>query len=143
MKDKKLSSFDKKVLIFVAVFLVAVYSLVAFICYTGDIEFLISENELQISADYWADYSLSFSDIENIEYTETDYKGSRKGGFGSPRLSMGAFQNSEHGSYTRYSYTKCLSGIIITEKDGDILVISKQSPEETFDFYNKLKTHSL
>lgn len=140
MKDKKLSSFDKKVLIFVAVFLVAVYSFVAVINYTGDIVFLISEDTIQIKADYWSDYSIAFSDIDKIEYKQTDDKGKRKGGFGSPRLSMGSFRNDEYGDYIRYSYTKCKSGIIITKKDGDILVISMPLETETFDFYQNLKT---
>ncbi len=140
MKDKKLSSFDKNVTIFVAIFLIVIFSAVIIITNTGKIDFTVSEEKLEISSPYWSDYSVSLSDIESIEYTETDSKGSRTYGFGSAKLLMGAFENGTYGEYTRYSYTKCKSGIIITKKNGDILIISKQSPEETFDFYNEMKT---
>lgn len=143
MKNKKLSSFDKKVLIFVAFFIVAVYSFVAVINYTGDIDFLISEDTIQINTDYWSDYSIAFSDIDKIEYKQTDDKGKRKGGFGSPRLSMGAFRNDEYGDYIRYSYTECSSVIVITKTDSSVIVISKHSDNETLELYNRLSLIDL
>ncbi len=138
MTNKKLSTFDRNVTIFVAVFLVVIFSAVIIINNTGNINFTLSEEYLEISSPYWAEYSLSLSDIESVEYTETDSKGSRTFGFGSAKLLMGSFENGMYGEYTRYSYTKCKSGIIITEKDGETLIISLPSETETFDFYQNL-----
>ncbi len=140
MKDKKLSSFDKNVTIFVAIFLIVIFSAVIIITNTGKIDFTVSEEKLEISSPYWADYSVTFDDIESIEFTEEDHRGSRTYGFGSVKLLMGSFENGTYGEYTRYSYTKCKSGIIITKKDVDILIISMPSETETFDFYQNLKT---
>ena len=63
MKDKKLSSFDKNVTIFVAVFLVVIFSAVIIINNTGNINFTLSEEYLKISSPYWAEYTLSLSEL--------------------------------------------------------------------------------
>ncbi len=138
MKENRLSSFDKKVLLAVAGFISVVFSLCTFISLSGDIEFSVSEDILIISADYWQDHSISLSDIDTISYKENDIHGKRTYGFGSSRLSMGEFKNNEYDKYLRYSYTKCSTGIAITKKDGSTVVISKSNPQETLDLYNRL-----
>ncbi|MBR3767871.1 MAG: hypothetical protein IKL10_06485 [Clostridia bacterium] len=140
MADKKLSSFDKKVNIFVAVFLLVIFSFVLLITNTGKIEFSVNEEKLEISSPYWSEYSVLLKDIESIEYTETDSKGSRTSGFGSMKLLMGVFENDAFGKYLRYSYTKCTSCIAITDINKKVLVISKETNEETLEFYNQLKS---
>ena len=76
--------------------------------------------------------------ITNLEYKNEDEAGSRVGGYGSARLLMGNFRNEEFDYYTRYSYTKCDSGIVLMI-DGKAVVISAENEEMTKKLYNDLK----
>ena len=73
----------------------------------------------------------------SMEYRNDDVPGLRVGGFGSPRLLLGYFENDEFGTYTRYTYTNAGSGIIITAGE-KILVISGKDPAETQAIYETL-----
>ena len=63
--------------------------------------------------------------------------GSRIGGFSSARLLLGFFKNEEFGTYTRYTYTKPESCIIL-EVGSRTLVISGRTAEDTQEIYEKL-----
>ena len=95
------------------------------------------KDSFTIKATYWSDEEISYDDIEEIEYRTGGAVGSRVGGFGSPRLQMGNFNNSEFGNYTRYTYTNCTQSVIVTVK-GEKVVISGKDEESTREIYEEL-----
>ena len=58
-------------------------------------------------------------------------------GFGSARLLMGQFKNDEFGTYTRYSYTKCDSCVVLISGE-NVLVLSGPDEDATREIYEEL-----
>ncbi len=103
----------------------------------GSISFVYDETSLTVDATFWSDIRLDYAEIDSIEYRPEGIPGSRINGYGSGRLLMGIFKNEELGSYTRYSYTRCDSAILIN-CSGDWLVLSGEDEAETMSIYNEL-----
>lgn len=123
---------------FSGVVMAGVFVFVGIMMFTGNIEYKVTEESLTINADYWDDTTIFFKNVEKIEYRENGVEGKRIGGFGSARLQMGTFDNDEFGYYTRYTYTKCNSAIVIITKNNE-MVISAKTQEETKALFEKLK----
>ena len=98
------------------------------------LEFLILACTIYILA---PDLEIDYSEIETIEYRKNLDVGVRTSGFGSPKLSMGIFQNDEFGSYTLYSYTGAKEHIILTSGE-KTLVIGMSDPKETQAIYDAM-----
>ena len=109
------------------------------ICFTGNVEVQYGDTSFTLEASYWSDLTVEYAAINSIEYRESCDAGSRINGFGSPRLSLGAFQNAEFGNYTRYSYTQSDSCVVLNV-DGKILVVSGADAESTKVIYENLLT---
>ena len=120
------------------VFLVVLLAFVAVMMFTGDIEFTCEKEALVIEADYWGDMTVAYDSIKSVEYLENDVIGSRTSGYGSARLLMGTFRNEEYGYYTRYSYTKCDSGIAI-DMGKSMLIISGKDVDNTEKLYQEIR----
>ncbi len=116
---------------------VLLLAVLIWVLFTGDVNVSLGDDSFTVEASFYSDLTVKYEDIDSIEYYESDEKGSRVGGFGSPRLSMGNFRNDEFGTYTRYSYTACDSAIVI--RDGDkVLVLSGKDAESTKALYEEL-----
>ena len=109
----------------------------ALLLFTGSMEASCSDTALTIHATWWADLSLSYSEIDTIEYRSSLDTGMRTNGFGSARVSLGTFCNDEFGSYTLYAYTKASEFVVLTA-DGKALVIGMDEPERTREIYDEL-----
>ena len=107
------------------------------ICFTGDIEIQYGDTSFTIEASYWNDLTVEYDAIDSIEYRDSFQAGFRTFGFGSPRLSMGSFQNEELGSYTLYAYTKSPSCVLLTVH-GKTLAIGGPDSESTKAIYEAL-----
>ncbi len=113
-------------------------ALVMIILLSGNIRYVIENNSLKIKATYYTDITVNLKDIDSIELISEFDKGTRTNGFGSPRLSLGTFENNELGTYTLYSYTETDRAIVL--KDGEsILVLTAENNAETEKLYNNLK----
>ena len=110
---------------------------VALLMFTGNIEVKCEDTALTINATYWTDLEIDYSEIETIEYRKNLDVGVRTSGFGSPKLSIGIFQNDEFGSYTLYSYTGAKEHIILTSGE-KTLVIGMSDPKETQAIYDAM-----
>lgn len=110
---------------------------VAVLMFTGDITYTCTDSALQIEAAYHEDIVVTYDQIDTIELRENFDVGIRAMGFGSPRLSMGTFQNDEFGSYTLYSYNAC-DQMILIRSGGKVLAINAQTEAETEELYNTL-----
>ena len=109
----------------------------ALLLFTGSMEASCGDTALTIHATWWADLSLSYSEIDTIEYRSNLDTGMRTNGFGSARFSLGTFCNDEFGSYTLYAYTKASEFVVLTA-DGKTLVIGMDEPERTREIYDEL-----
>jgi len=128
---------DRKSTIIALIITAVVLLFVLIVCFTGEITVKAGTEALQIESTYSGDLSIPYESIEKIEYRETDSRGSRISGFGTPRLMMGWFSNEEFSDYIRYSYTACPSGIALTA-EGEIYVISGKNEAETRALYETL-----
>jgi len=115
--------------------ILAVLLLVIFL--VGDISYIYDESSLTVDATLWSDIRLDYAEIDSIEYRPEGIPGSRINGYGSAQLLMGLFRNEELGDYTRYTYTKCESAILIN-CSGDWLVLSGENDAETLSIYENL-----
>lgn len=106
--------------------------------FTGNIRMQYDDRSFTIHASYWPDLTVNYEDIESLEYRDQAVKGIRTNGLGSPRLLAGAFSNEEFGSYTRYTYTKCSSSVVLKVKDST-LVISGIDEKDTKEIYEELE----
>ena len=132
-KTKAEKTASKITIIAVPLILVAM----GFLLFTGDIAVESTDNQLIITADYYSDLTVDYTEIDGITYRNDLITGRRINGFGSPRLSMGLFKNDEFGSYTLYAYTVAGEYIVLTAKE-KTLVIGLDNPEETQELYQTL-----
>ena len=95
------------------------------------------EDALTIKASYWSDLRVEYSKIDTVEYRGELDVGVRTNGFGSPKLSMGAFRNGEFGNYTLYAYTNAKEYIVLTS-GGKTLVIGMDDEARTQAIYETL-----
>ena len=128
---------SKKAVVLTLILIAVILIGCSFLLFTGSVSYSLTDDALEISATYHADETICYEDIVGVEYRENAEKGTRVMGFGSPRLLLGTFKNDEFGAFTRFSYTKCRSDIIITVGD-DKIAISCETEEETFALYEAL-----
>lgn len=105
--------------------------------FMGDIKTVYNESSFTLEAFMWSDLTVSYDSIDSIELRDDIETGLRTNGLGSPRLLAGSFENDEFGAYTRYSYTKCDSCVVMSV-NGRILVISGETEENTKEIYYEL-----
>jgi len=129
--------FSKSMKIFSAVITIAVVILVVAVLFTGSISIEVDDTSFTVDSPYWSKLTVDYDDIDSIEYRESDDPGSRTSGYGSPILLMGQFYNDEFGYYTRYSYTKCDSCIVLTSGES-VLVINSKDDTQTMEIYEEL-----
>lgn len=108
-----------------------------FILFSGSIEYEFREDALVMDATFSAPIQLRYDEVETIEYREGNVDGVRVNGFGSLRLLLGYFENEEFGTYSRYTYYKNESCIIVTT-ESDTLVFSGKDAAETQEIYQEL-----
>lgn len=135
--DFKWKKQDKKIVISVSIVVALILIGCTVLMFAGSVEFTLSESALEIEASYHADESISYAEIDSVEYRENADKGTRIMGFASAKLLLGAFKNDELGAFTRFSYTRCKSDIIITVGETKI-AISCESEAETKALYDDL-----
>jgi len=121
----------------VIAFTIVLLAGIAVAAFTGNIHVEYGEDRFTIRASYWEDVTVPYDAIEGLEYRQDFSPGARTNGFGSPRLSMGIFQNEEFGNYTLYSYTGC-DAVVVVKASGKTLVFGGKTVEQTTEFYQTL-----
>ena len=111
--------------------------IVAVIFISGTIEYRFNEESLTIKANYWENATVSYAEIDSVEYRENDLVGKRVMGFSSFSILMGEYDNSEFGAYTRYSYSNCKSCVVV-RADDRVLVLNKKDETATKELYETL-----
>lgn len=140
--DKVYESFGKnkkKIKIITAILLSVVAVIVCILMFTGSVSTTLSNDSISIKASFWNDLTLSYDDIDSVEYREDGVSGQRINGVGSAKLLLGTFKNDEFGVYTRYTYnndTPC----IVLKVDKRIIVINTESKETTDEIFKQLSS---
>ena len=116
---------------------IVILLLCAVLMFTGNVEVTFGDTAFTVDATHHEALTVEYAAIDSVEYRDDDVPGLRVGGFGSPRLLLGFFENDEFGTHTRYTYTNADSGIVITVGE-KILVISGKDPAETQAIYQTL-----
>jgi len=132
-EDPFLKKLTKVSLVIVAVILV----FVGLMMFGGKIEYVYEADSFTIDASVWNDLTVEYEAIDSIELRKEAVSGIREYGFGSSKLLLGVFRNEEFGAYTRYTYTKSDSAVVLTV-NGNTLVIAGLDFNETQEIYNEL-----
>ena len=109
----------------------------AVLCFSGDIDVVYGETSFIIEASYYNDLEVAYDAVSSIEYREDFEQGTRAFGFGTPRLSMGSFENEELGAYTLYAYTGSDAHVVMQVGDR-VLAVSGRDAAQTRAIYEKL-----
>ena len=103
----------------------------------GSIGYVYDADSFTIDPTFWNELTVEYDAIEAIELRQEKVSGSREYGFGSAKLLLGVFENEEFGTYTRYTYTRSDSAVVLTV-NGNVLVIAGQTSAETEAIYQEL-----
>ena len=113
---------NKIALIVSMILVAAILIFVGILMFTGNVNVSYTDTDFTIEASYYQDLTVSYSEIDDIEYREGFDKGTRVYGYGSARLLLGTFKNEEFGNYTLYSYVMSDPCIIITSGDKKLVI---------------------
>lgn len=127
------TTFTKVAMVFLALLLIFVLA----ILFTGNIDYAFGAESFTIEADWYSDMTVRYDAIQAIEYREDNVDGIRVNGFGSLRLLMGYFSNTEFGTHIRYTYYKP-DACIVAQTDTGVLVLSGKTVAETASLYETL-----
>jgi len=130
---------SKKISAIVLCIVLVILSGIGYLMFSGEVNLEYGEKSFIIHSTYWSDVSVDYSQIDNIEYKNSSHSGSKTVAFDSAKLLLGKFHNEEYGTYQRYSYRKSPSEVVLTQKDGNILVLSGDSEENTEEIFRQLK----
>ena len=128
--DPRLQKISKILLPLLLIFFVV-------IMFCGNIQYEFQEDRMLVKADFYTDYVLRYENIDTLEYRDGNMPGSRVGGFGSPRLLLGWFENQELGTHVRYTYGNPGASIVVTAGN-TTLVFSDKDAESTYALYETL-----
>ncbi len=126
----KINSRDKTMMIIVTLVIIILFICAFIFGDSGSIEYNFNDTSFDITASYWQDISINYSDVDSVEFLEVCDAGIRTNGFGGTKILLGEFENDGFGAYTRYTYSSCESCILIVI-DGNELVINGETIEET------------
>ena len=119
----------------------AILVFVAVMLFSGKVETTFGDNSFTVRGSYYGSQTVSYADMDSLELRQDDVPGSRVFGVGSYRLLLGTFRNAEFGTYTRYTYYKPESCIVVRMGE-KVLVLSGKDKAETQEIYDQLLAHA-
>lgn len=131
------SKLNKAALLAVAVIVLAV----AVFLFTGSVKVSFLDTAMQVDVTYYGSTTISYDDITDAELRSENVPGSRTWGLGSFRLLAGLFENEEFGSYTRMTYYRPGSAIVLKTAKGQTYVLSGKNPQQTQALYRQILEH--
>lgn len=112
--------------------------IVLIVLFTGDVTVVMKGDSLTAKAFLTASTTVNVTDIESVKYYKNLDVGSREMGTGTFKITAGSFKNDELGDYQLYSYTNCKEYIVLTTKDGYI-VVNDSDAKKTEQLYSKIQ----
>lgn len=120
---------------------VAILVFVAVMLFSGKVETTFGDDSFTVRGSYYGSQTVAYGDIDSVELRQDDVPGSRLFGVGSYRLLLGTFRNAEFGTYTRYTYYKPESCVVVRMGE-KVLVLSGKDKAETQKIYDQLLAHT-
>ena len=120
-----------------SVLILVVLALVAVLLTTGSVEAQLTEDALVLDSVYYSRQVISYDSMQSAEFRENLDFGYRASGFGSPKLSLGIFENAEFGTYLLYAYTAADSAVVI-DCGGRTVVVALENTAATQALYDGL-----
>ena len=108
-----------------------------FVMFTGEIEFELDGDSLEIDASFWSEVEIDYGKIERAELREDVAVGMKVNGFDSAKLLLGGFENDEFGKYTRFTY-RAGGAVIVVYGEGGVLVLGAENDAATKALYENL-----
>ena len=127
----------RKITWFAMAFTAVILIFVGVMLFTGSLQVRYDAESFTVEASYYEDLTVNYDEIQAIDYREGNVDGIRLFGLGSFRLLLGTFQNEEFGKYTRYTYYRPESCVILTVNDR-ALVLSGRDRQESQAIYDAL-----
>lgn len=128
----------------VAIFTVAICAFVGWSLFSGSMNVRFDADAVSIETRQWKELTIPYTDIDDIVYYDHDpsknVDGVRVNGFGNMRFSMGTFENTLYGRYTRYTHASC-DACIVMDAGGETVVINGADEEATKAIYETLREH--
>ncbi len=142
IKPMEKTKFDKVMIAVASVIVPLILIGAVILMFTGNVRVTCDDTALTVSATYGDDITVSYADIDSVEYREDFDAGVRVSGFGSARLLLGTFENEEFGPYTLYAYNPCEAAVVL--HDGEhVLVLSGKDAAETMKLYETIKEYCM
>lgn len=134
----KVSAFgSKKAARISTVFLILLLFFVAWIMFTGDIQYTFEEDYFTVKADFYGGMTVFYDTVDSITFLEEPVKSVKTNGFDSARLLLGGFTNEEFGYHTRYTYRSAENCVVLRNGDS-VLILSGRDAAETRELYSRL-----
>lgn len=128
----------------VVLFTVAICAFIGWSLFSGSMSAHFGADAVSIETRQWKDLTIPYTDIDDIVYYDHDpsknVDGVRVNGFGNLRFSMGTFENTLYGRYTRYTHASC-DACIVMDAGGETVVINGADEEATKAIYETLREH--
>lgn len=128
----------------VVLFIVAICAFIGWSLFSGSMNVRFDADAVSIETRQWKDLTIPYADIDDIVYYDHDpsqnVDGARVNGFGNLCFSMGTFENTLYGRYTRYTHASC-DACIVMDAGGETIVINGADEEATKAIYETLREH--
>lgn len=109
----------------------------AIFVFTAGFDIQYGDTAFTVDATGWDDITVSYADIDSLEYLDSCEVGMRTYGFGDIPIQMGMYRNDAFGSYTRYAYAGCDAAVIL-KVNGQTLVLTGKDAAGTKAIYDEL-----
>ncbi|MBR5286705.1 MAG: SdpI family protein [Clostridia bacterium] len=144
-KQKKLGTYtvnspvkplNKPAKIVSAVLAAVILAGVAVLMFTGEVEVVITEQDLTVDSVYCSETVCALDDIQTIQYVQDFEGGVRDYGFSSAKLALGDYTNDKY-SYLSYRYVGT-DACVVLYTDHGIIAINQSTEEATKALYDEL-----
>jgi hypothetical protein len=107
----------------------------------SDAVFSLQEDRLTLGGPGDFTASFAFADVASLEFRENFDRGSCVSGESGKTYTYGVWENAEFGQYTLHVLTKVSDCIVVTQRDGSVIVFNVDSAQTTQEFADSLTEH--
>ena len=106
-----------------------------------DVDFILDEESISLSGPGEFTVSVEFKELTSVEFRDSLDLGVCINGGSEGGYTYGIWENEEFGEYTLHVLTKVEAYMILTEADGDIVVLNLENARTTEAFSQNLIGH--
>lgn len=129
----------KIILMFAGIMCTLAAGFAAWIFLGADCTIQAQTDALQIEASFVSDLRIPYDDNESVSLEDQLPSGTKVYGYNGFGLDMGKFENSEFGTYQRY--TRDFDCCIILHTTKGVVVLNDECPKKTQELYEQIQSH--